>query len=303
MPHRLEIALRPDLFDAHGDGIRKKALDYFGIRIDQIRVVRICVMDLELSARELEAVQTEIFTNPVTQISSYHPISLDFDWIIWVGFRPGVRDNPGATAMEAIGDLLGRKPRPHEAIYTSCRYCVKGRGQTRESMERIASELLANDIIQQWRVYSVDEWNPATGIGMIIPKVRLDHVPKVSVFNVESDETLARLSQERNLALHPADIPFIRSYYLDPEVQRQRAEVGLSDPTDIELEYISQARSDHCNHNTFQGLFRYKESETAEARIIDNLFKTCVQAPTLQLKDEKKLGGFSAVGQRGRGPL
>jgi len=31
MPHRLEIALKPDLFDAEGEGIRQKAKYYFNI--------------------------------------------------------------------------------------------------------------------------------------------------------------------------------------------------------------------------------------------------------------------------------
>jgi phosphoribosylformylglycinamidine synthase len=63
--------------------------------------------------------------------------------------------------------------------------------------------------------------------------------------------------------------------------------VGLSDPTDIELEYISQARSDHCNHNTFRGLFRYRNLETENTEVVDNLFKTCIESPTLALKKKK----------------
>ena len=61
----------------------------------------------------------------------------------------------------------------------------------------------------------------------------------------------------------------------------------LSDPTDIELEYISQARSDHCNHNTFQGHFVYRDAETGTAQEINSLFKTCIEAPTLLLKEKK----------------
>ena len=83
------------------------------------------------------------------------------------------------------------------------------------------------------------------------------------------------------------DIPVIRSYFNAETVRGERAEVGLSDPTDVELEYISQARSDHCNHNTFQGLFRYKNLKTGRTETIDNLFKTCIQQPTLALKEKK----------------
>ena len=37
MPHRLEIALKPGLFDAEGEGVRQKAKNYFGFQIDEVR--------------------------------------------------------------------------------------------------------------------------------------------------------------------------------------------------------------------------------------------------------------------------
>ncbi len=286
MPSRIEITLKPELVDAEGQGLLSKARDYFGIAADTIRTVHILTIDADLNADQLGRLQAEIFTNPVTQISSLEPLAVDFDWTIWVGFRPGVRDNAGATAVEAVVDLLDISFGPDDQIYTSKRYCLKG-DLTRSQAEKIASELLANDIIQQWKVFSRDEWNPSQGIGYIIPKVRLDHTPTVTVIPIDSDETLMRISDQRNLALNPNDIPTIRSYFLDPEVQRQRALAGLSDPTDVELEYISQGRSDHCNHNTFQGLFRYVDVAGVEEEIIDSLFKTCIQAPTLELKAHK----------------
>ena len=63
--------------------------------------------------------------------------------------------------------------------------------------------------------------------------------------------------------------------------------MSLSDPTDVELEYISQARSDHCNHNTFGGRFRYRDLESGHEETIDSLFKTYIEGPTLKLKQEK----------------
>ncbi len=280
MPHRLEITLKPDLTDAEGEAIRRKAKDYFNIALDSVRTVHILTIDADLSAEQLTTLQHEIFTNPVTQISSFAPLELDFDHILWVGFRPGVKDNPGATAVEAIEDLLKIRFRAGEAIYTSKRYALKG-AISRESADKIASELLANDIIQQWKRFSKSDWNPNTGIGFIIPKVMLNHEPTVTTISIDSDESLKKISDVRNLALNPNDIPTIRAYFLDKQVLKERESVGLSEPTDIELEYISQGRSDHCNHNTFRGLFRYN------GEIVNNLFKTCIEAPTLELQAKK----------------
>jgi phosphoribosylformylglycinamidine synthase II len=287
MPHRLEIALKNDLFDAEGEGICRKARNYFGLKLDSVRTISIVTIDAELSDEQLQAVQTEIFTNPVTQISSFAPLDIAFDWTIWVGFRPGVRDNPGSTAVEAIEDLLHLRFTAAQAVYTSKRFCLKGRNLGSADMDRIAGGLLANAIIQQWKIYSAGQWDPAEGVGFILPKVILDHVPTVTTIPVDSDYTLKKISDARGLALNPKDIPTIRTYFQKEATLAQRAGVGLKDPTDVELEYISQARSDHCNHNTFRGLYRYHDPTTDEKEIIDNLFKTCIEAPTLALKAKK----------------
>lgn len=289
---RLEITLKPDLFDAEGEAIRRKARDYFNIQLDEVRTIHVLTIEAQLTQEQLESARRQIFTNPVSQISSFKPLATPFDWAIWVGFRPGVRDNPGSTAVEAMEDLFKIHFQPGESVYTSRLYLLRSErlGKSKRgyrAVEGIAKQLLANDLIQQWRVYSGDEWNPEEGIGIIIPKVRLAHQPSVETLSISSDAELERLSLERNLALHPRDIPVIRSYFLQPEVRDGRSKFGLSDPTDVELEYISQARSDHCNHNTFQGKFYYHDLSTGEQKVVDNLFKTCIEAPTLRLQKEK----------------
>ena len=287
MPSRIEISLKSEWLDSEGETLRRKAQSYFNIDIDTVRTVNILTIDAELSHNELLQIQNDIFTNPVTHHSSIDVLPIPADWIVWIGFRPGVRDNAGATAVEAIEDLLGKSFQNDEAAYTSKRYCLSGPYITEADVRLIAEQLLANDIIQQWQVFSKSQWDPDHGIGYPVPKVMLNHVPTVTAIAIDSDATLQKLSDERNLALNPNDIPIIRAYFLDKTVRSQRTEVGLSDPTDLELEYISQARSDHCNHNTFQGLFRYEDASTGQTEVIDNLFQTCIKAPTLELKAKK----------------
>jgi phosphoribosylformylglycinamidine synthase len=184
-------------------------------------------------------------------------------------------------------DVLGIKLGADQGIYTSKRFCIKGKDLNETDAQKIAEELLANDIIQQVKIFSANQWEPQTGVGLVIPKVRLDHKPTVTRIPIDSDEVLKKISDERNLALNINDIPVIRRYFLNPDVQSQRKKAGLDDPTDVELEYISQGRSDHCNHNTFQGKFYYRDLLTGESQTIDNLFKTCIQAPTRKLQEQK----------------
>lgn len=283
----IEIALKKELRDAEAASLKKKAKSYFGINIQSARCINIVTIESSLDQHQLGLVKDEIFTNPVTQVSSLSPLDIDFDFCIWVGYRPGVKDNPGATAMEAIQDHLERPFEPGEGIYTSKRYCLKGDTLVLEDAEKLALELLSNGIIQQFKVFSIEEWDRETGAGVKPAKVMLDHTPCFEVISIDSDDELAKISDERNLALNLRDIPVIRNYFLDSKVVESRKEVGLSKPTDLELEYISQARSDHCNHNTFQGIFRYKDASTNEEVIENSLFKTYIQEPTLKLKEKK----------------
>lgn len=286
MPHRLEIRLRPEIRDPEGFVIASKAKSYFGIPLEGVRVVRVLTIDKEFGPSELSLIQKRIFTNPVTEISSFEPTSRDFDQLIWVGLRPGVRDTQGSTAMEAIEDLLRVRFQKGESVYFSKIYELKGKIE-KPHAELIAKELLANELIQQWKVYSKEEWDPRKGIGIVIPKVLISKEPGFEFIPIDSDETLLRISFERNLALHPKDVPVIRQYFMRPDVIEERKAFNLDLPTDVEIEYISQARSDHCNHNTFRGLFRYKDMSTGDYQVVDNLFRTCIEEPTLQIQKEK----------------
>jgi phosphoribosylformylglycinamidine synthase subunit PurSL len=285
MTSRLEIRLKRQLADAEGVSIRRKSREYFGFEVEDIRTIRVLTIDIDLEKTDLERIRTEIFTNPVTEESSFSPIASSFDWLLWVGFRPGVRDTAGSTAAEAIEDLLGMGLKSGQTVYCSKLFEIKGNISASQA-EIIAKDLLANDLIQQWKIYRPENWDQKNGIGLPVPKVLLNRTPRVRAIPINSDEELKSISAERNLALHDRDIPVIRRYFLRKDVREDRLKQGLDLPTDVELEYISQARSDHCNHNTFRGLFHYRDLSTGETKTVDNLFKTCIEAPTLALKEK-----------------
>ncbi|MFW6113059.1 MAG: AIR synthase-related protein, partial [Thermodesulfobacteriota bacterium] len=280
MAVRLEIGWRPELIDAEGEALRRKAWEYFGLTLDRVQVLHLLMLDLDLPPSELEAIRTEVFTNPVTQVSSFSPLAREFDWALWVGFRPGVRDNAGAMAREAIEAFLGRSLPPEAAVFTSKLYLLSRPDLNQDHAARLARGLLANDLIQEFRLFSRQDWDPAQGVGLILPRVQLAHQPQVTVFPLDSLDTLRRLSEERHLALRDQDLPIILDYFQRAEVLARRAQIDLGPPTDVELEYLAQARSDHCNHNTFRGRFYYRDLATGEHRLLDNPFKTCIEAPT-----------------------
>lgn len=284
--NRLEVTLKPELPDPEGEKIKRKVKEYFDIDVKDVRTIEVKTIVSKLKKEEAEKIRKKIFTNPVTQISSFEPLAKKFDWdfLIWVGYRPGVMDPEGRTGAEAIEDFLKIKNK-NITVYTSKIYLFKG-NLTKEDGHKIAEELLANDIIQRWKVLSREKWEKA-GFEPPSPKVILDYKPAVVTLPIKSDEELLRLSKERGMALNPRDIPTIRKYFSKPSIQKERAKFGLSEPTDIELEYIAQARSDHCNHNTFNGKFYYKDLSTGEKTVVSNLFEECIKKPTLKLKKKK----------------
>ena len=85
--------MRRELPDPKGLGLAAKAREYFGIEIEAARSIGVLTIDADLTDDQFETLRAEIFTNPVTEISSYEPLARDFDFLLWVGLRPGVRDN------------------------------------------------------------------------------------------------------------------------------------------------------------------------------------------------------------------
>ena len=207
MSSRIEIALKPEWFDSEGETLSRKAQSYFNISIDSVRIVNILTIDADLSHDQLQRIQGEIFTNPVTQYSSLNPLnagggSYHLDWI--PARRPRqCRCNSRGSHRRSAGNHLFED----QAVYTSKRYCLQGKALTAAEVELIVSQLLANDIIQQWKIFSASQWDPAQGVGLPIPKVRLNHTPTVAAIAIDSDEHLMQLSISRNLALNPMTSP------------------------------------------------------------------------------------------------
>ena len=85
----IEIALKKELRDAEGTSLIKKADSYFGIKIQEARCVNIVTIESDLDQSQLEKVKDEIFTNPVTQVSSLKPWILVSTGVSGSGTDPG----------------------------------------------------------------------------------------------------------------------------------------------------------------------------------------------------------------------
>jgi phosphoribosylformylglycinamidine synthase len=238
MLNRIEVGFKTNVVNALGNIIKKGIIEDLKIKVDSVKTVDVYTIDSNLSNEELKMLGEELFADPVIQdFSVDSSLAKDFDWLIEVGFKPGVTDNVGKTAKEGIEDILKRKI---NGVYTSKQYIIKG-SINKDEAEKISSDLLANQLIESWETLNRDEWKEK-GIRAFIPSVKLVHEPQVSEINLDvSDEELIRISKVGILALSLDEMKAIRDHYKDKKIIEERKKLGLTDkPTDIELETLAQ---------------------------------------------------------------
>ena len=287
MLHRIEVSFKKETKNAQDTSIKNKIKEDLSIFVKEIRTVNLYAIDADLSKEQLKILGENLFTDSINQeFSIDKSLAKDFDWLVEVGFKPGVTDNIGRTAKEAIEDILKKKFKPTEAVYTSKQYLISGNKLTKEDIDNIAKNLLANDLVQRWIITDCDSFINK-GHYLPIPKVKISRKPTVATINLNvSDEELLRTSKERKLALNLTEMQKIKMYFLNPNVIKERQKLGLSkEPTDVELEVLAQTWSEHCKHKIFNAKIKYKNGR--ELTEIDSLFNTYIKSSTKQL--QKKL--------------
>jgi phosphoribosylformylglycinamidine synthase subunit PurSL len=286
MPHRIEIGFREGLRDALGEKIRRRIIEHLHLAVDEVRTVEVYTIDGDLTREELQSAATGPLSDPVIQRSAVDRGLADrFDWLIEVGFRPGVTDNVGKTAREALALLFGRQTESFPRVYTSRQYLLSG-PLDRDDAERIASSLLANDLIERYEIVDGASWNPAAGLTAHVPRVAGIDDPRVEEIDLEVDDgTLLAISAERVLALTLEEMKILRDYLRDPSVLETRRKVGLGPAmTDAELECLAQTWSEHCKHKIFNAEIRYLEEEGRERTIV-SLFDTFIKGSTKRIRE------------------
>ncbi|TYO99736.1 phosphoribosylformylglycinamidine synthase subunit II [Geothermobacter ehrlichii] len=287
MPWRIVVGLKDGVRDARGERIREELKRHLGISLEAVRTIDVYTVDADLSEEEVLAAARGPLSDPVIQETAVNrPLARDFDVLIEVGFRPGVTDNVGRTAKEAIQYLTGRPFREGEGVYTSTQYLLKG-AVDRQLAERIAADFLANGLIQRWDICTAAEFDPERGVPVHVPRVGgTDAEPTVRTIDLAvGDEELLRISREGMLALNLEEMKRIQAYAGDPEVRRQRARFGLeAGLTDVELEALAQTWSEHCKHKIFSARIEYVD-EKGQREVIDSLFKTYIVGATRRVRE------------------
>ena len=284
MLQSIEVRLRPELDDCVGqrlaDGIRAS----LGFSVDAVRVVKVFTVEgLDRTALQ-RAVDEAALHDPVLQEAGLTPFASDADWVLEVGFRPGVTDNEGRTARDTLALVLGRER--DFSVYTAAQYHVKAH-LDRAKVERIATDLLANELIQRFAVKSGTDWQKEPGFPPQAARVTGMASSEVAIvpLSAMSDEELIAFSRANTLALSLEEMHAIKAHYADPAVTAARAAVGLpTEPTDAEVEVLAQTWSEHCKHKIFASAIAYENTETGRKEHISSLYKSCIQNTTAALR-------------------
>ncbi|OGP53607.1 MAG: phosphoribosylformylglycinamidine synthase [Deltaproteobacteria bacterium RBG_13_52_11] len=281
MPHRIEVAFKQGLRDPLGEKQATRIRNDLGLAVDAVRTVECYTIDASFDRVQLELLASEAYSDPITQRWSVdRPLAQTFDWVIEVGLLPGVTDNVGRTAREALEACLTIRLKAEEKVYTSRQYLIQGRLSQAE-VEKIATELLGNPLINRFEIRSQEEWDPEKGIGPLVPQVKGLIGGRVEQFDLElTDDQLLALSRDRLLALSLAEMKAIQGYLRAEEVQKKRREIGIKEQiTDVELESIAQTWSEHCKHKIFQARITYID-DAGKEEVIDGLFDTYIKGST-----------------------
>lgn len=294
MLFRVEVAPKPHVPDVPGRRAAMRITHELGVPVDDAAVVKTYTI-AGLAEKDLEKVlEAAALHDPVSHIASLTPLARDFDWIIEVGFRPGVTDNEGRTAKETLALVLGltKEQARGLAVYTSAQYALKG-ALDRSQAEHIARDHLCNELIQRFEIKSGKEWATAPGFAAKAAQVTgrsSDEVRDVDLSSM-SDEELVAFSRENVLALSLEEMRAIRDHYTNPEMIASRKAAGLGKhPTDAELEVLAQTWSEHCKHKIFSADIDYQNAETGHRQAISSLYKTYVQGSTAKIRENMGVG-------------
>ena len=169
MAFRIVVGFKPGVKDARGERVQKELKEHLGLNVKAVRTLDVYTVDTRLTNEEVEQVAAGPFSDPVIQEYAINkPLADDFDMLIEVGYRPGVTDNTGRTAKEAIQYLTGRPFAAGEGVYTSIQYLFSGLTD-KALAEKVARDFLANGLIQRWTILSAAELDPQTGVPVDCP--------------------------------------------------------------------------------------------------------------------------------------
>ncbi len=231
------------------------------------------LIQADLRREQLEQLARELFADPIAQraiVARVGDAALSQPpqpeaILIHVLPRPGVMDPVALTAAAALAEF----GLAVEAVRTLKKFWIN------LPTERIQplSKLLANELIEDIVVGPLKLERLDAGCddpNVALHKIRMCDMPDAALFS---------LNRNRELSLSLDELRAIQQYFRDAN----------RDPTDVELETLAQAWSEHCCHKTLAGRIAYRGPIGAHGDHIgqhyfENLLEETIFAATRKIR-------------------
>lgn len=148
--HKVEVAFRDESLDSVGISTKNSVSEDLGIQgISRVRYSEVYYVESN-TGLNIEEIAKNVLSDPIIQDYSIDSnLFTDYDYVIEVKLHPDVTDNLAIVIGEAISDYVGKKF--GGKISTSRRYYTSG-SISIEGAQRIAKELLANEVVETFTV-------------------------------------------------------------------------------------------------------------------------------------------------------
>ena len=254
--HRIEIILKKHVPDARGLGLVGDIAD-LGIKsISTAQVRDIYYLDAKLTPKQLDSIGRELLADPVTQDYRCDTLSSEEKkpgvHVVEVAYKAGVVDPVEETVMIGLNDLGIKNCK---AVKTAKLYILEGK-LTKKQLDDISAKLLVNPIIH--RVITSGE-----SVFSANPQYKF----VLKTVDLMGDEKAAMEELRLNYTFSDTERAAVRDYY---------KKLGRN-PTDVELETLTQTWSEHCVHKTFKAKISY------DHKTINNIMKSTIFRVTKEL--------------------
>jgi phosphoribosylformylglycinamidine synthase II len=253
---RVEVSVKPDLPDPRGEALKADIRDLGIGGVQQVRVSDVYLLEGDLTSKELELICSQLLADPIVEayVTGESPLIAPQDArAVEVAYNPGVMDPVEESVSKGIRDL---GVTALESVKTAKRYYLWGK-LSNGDIELISSKLLVNSVIQ----HVVTD-----GESVSLPSAAYEFSRiEVELLSLD-DDGLTKLGREK-LELNLNEMRQIQGYF---------KKLGRN-PTDVELETLSQTWSEHCKHKTFNSRIRLGDE------VIDNLLKSTIMKVTREL--------------------
>ena len=251
--------------DFSGDSVRRQIAE-FGVQVGKVSTRRIFLVDTDAAQDDVQRIARQLVADPIVeQAEIVASAPAEAGSRIEIHLKPGVMDPVAASTEMAIRDMGIAV----NEVRTGRAYLFEGK-LDRELLERIATRILANGVIES---IHFDTYVPSEFAKGRQQAFKLTHVPIRDL----SDEQLRVFSREKHLFLSLPEMKAIQDYY----------KAAAREPSDIELETIAQTWSEHCVHKTLKSSVdvevRDETGKKIGSRKYSNLIKETIFQSTQDL--------------------